>query len=175
MPDHQPLRGADRVNDELEVGFDERFEKRFHRLELAGRTFLVLFVLFALSGLLGRGPFSHETRAAEGRAAVDYEPVARYDTPTQVTLHLRPAPGQQAMRVVIATSFVEPMGLQTVQPLPVSSATDKDGIAMVFALQPADGDSLVRLHLKPTVVGSIALSARVGDDPPLQWSQVVLP
>ncbi len=176
MPDQQTLRGADRVNDELEVGFDERFERRFHWAEVAGRAFLILFVALALSGLLGRGPFSHQVvRAPGGGASVDYEPLARYDTPTQVTLHLRPAPGQQASTLSIGTDFVEPMGLQTVQPTPLASATDQGGITMTFATRPGHGDTLVRLQLKPSVVGPVRLRATVDDAAPLTWTQVVLP
>ena len=119
--------------------------------------------------------FSHESQTAPSGASADYEPVARYDTPTQVTLHLHPAPGQATVAVRIDTGFVEPMGLATVQPLPVSSASHQGGIAMVFAVQPGKGDTLVRLNLKPTVVGPVSLSATVGDAAPLQWTQVILP
>ena len=175
MPDHNPLRGADRVNDELEVGFDEHFEHRFHRLEIVGRVVLVAVVGLALSGLLGHGPFSHESRFSPAGASVDYEPVARYDTPTQVTLHLHPAAGQETVAVRIDTGFVEPMGLATVQPRPLSSATDQGGIAMVFDVQPGRADTLVRLNLKPSVVGPVSVSATIGDDAPLRWTQVILP
>lgn len=176
MPDHQPLRGADRVNDELEVGFDERFERRFHWAELAGRLFLVMVVALALSGLLGRGPFSHEVmRAPGGGASVDYEPVARYDTPTQVTLHVHPAPGQQTSTLSIDTDFIEPMGLRTVQPTPLASATDQGGITMTFAVRPGRADTLVRLQLRPSVVGPVRLRATVDNAAPLTWTQVILP
>ncbi len=176
MPDQQPLRGADRVNDELEVGYDKSFERRFHRLELAGRGFLLLVVAGSLSGLLGRGPLSHETaRAPGGGTSVDYEPVARYDTPTQVTLHLHPAPGRATVTVAVDTGFIEPMGLTTVQPLPLSSATDKGGLALTFAVRPGEPDTLVRLHLKPSVVGRVPMRATVDDTQPLSWTQVVLP
>ena len=49
------MRGADAVNDELEVGFDERFEHRWVWAERAGRVVMVLFVGAALFGLLGHG------------------------------------------------------------------------------------------------------------------------
>ena len=176
MPDQQPLRGADRVNDDLEVGYDQSFERRFHRLEQAGRAFLVLMVALSLSGLLGRGPFSHETvRTPGGGPSADYEPVARYDTPTQVTLHLHPAPGQATTTVAIDTGFIEPMGLTAVQPTPLSSATNQGGLALTFAVRPGASDTLVRLQLKPSVVGPVSLRATVDDAPPLSWTQVILP
>ncbi len=172
----EPLRGADRVNDELEVGYDEPFERRFHRAELAGRAFLVLVVALALSGLLGRGPFSHETvRTPGGGPSVDYEPVARYDTPTQVTLHLHPAPGQDTTTVAIDTGFIEPMGLTALQPTPLASVAHDGGLSLTFGVRPGPADTLVRLQLKPSVVGPVSLRATVDDAPPLEWTQVILP
>lgn len=172
----EALRGADRVNDELEVGYDLVFERRFHYVEIAGRVFLVLVVALALSGLLGRGPFSHESvRTPGGGPSVDYEPVARYDTPTQVTLHLHPAPGQSTTTVVIDSGFIEPMGLTALQPTPLASVAHRGGLALTFGVQPTQADTLVRLELKPSVVGPVSMSAAVDDARPLTWTQVVLP
>ncbi|MGI4976955.1 MAG: hypothetical protein ACRYG6_08440 [Janthinobacterium lividum] len=172
----ETLRGADRVNDELEVGYDLVFERRFHYAEIAGRAFLLLVVALALSGLLGRGPLSHETvRAPGGGPSADYEPVARYDTPTQVTLHLHPAPGQSTTTVVIDTGFIEPMGLTALQPTPLASVARRGGLALTFGVQQTTADTLVRFELKPAVVGPVSMSATVDDAPPLSWTQVVLP
>ena len=49
------------VNDELAVGFDARFERRFVYLQWGGQLVLLAVVLLALFGFLGRGPFSHAT------------------------------------------------------------------------------------------------------------------
>lgn len=172
----EALRGADRVNDELEVGYDLVFERRFHYAEIAGRAFLVLVVALALSGLLGRGPFSHESvRTPGGGLSVDYEPVARYDTPTQVTLHLHPVPGQSTSTVVIDTGFIEPMGLTAMEPTPLASVAHRGGLALTFGVQQTRADTLVRLELKPSVVGPVSMSATVDDAHPLTWTQVILP
>lgn len=48
------MQGADKVNDELEVGFDEPFESRWSRAEQVGRVVMVLVAAAGLSGLLGR-------------------------------------------------------------------------------------------------------------------------
>lgn len=176
MPDTTPLRGASTVNDEFEVGFDERFENRWGRAEVAGKWLLFAVVLLGLSGLLGRGPFSHRSaEAKDGSLTVDYEPVARYGTPTQVTLHLRPAPGIHTERVLLGTGFVEPMGLQTVLPQPVTEAADQGGLALTIQMEPGPTDTLVRLGLKPTEVGPVPLEAHLDGAVPLRWSQFVLP
>ena len=48
------LQGADRVNGELEVGFDERFERHWEWAERAGRLCMILFVAVGLAGVFGR-------------------------------------------------------------------------------------------------------------------------
>ncbi len=164
------------MNDEFEVGFDEPFERRWYRLELAGRTLILVFVLCGLAGLLGRGPFSH--RRVEVPAAgmsVDFEPVARAQTPTQVTFHLAGSPGSGETSIFIDTKLIEPMGLQRVQPEPVHQQAVDGGIMLQFALPPGAGDAMVRLILQPSQWGFQTLLAKRGDAAPLVWHQMVLP
>jgi hypothetical protein len=176
-PEDGPLRGADTVNDgELEIGFDETFERRFLWVVFAGRLLLSAVVIAGLLGLLGRGPFSHSRRrTADGAASIDFEPVARFGTATQVTFHLlQPANDNSVVTIWIASNFMEPMGLRQIEPQPRSSTADGGGQVFTFAFtQKRPG--LIRLLLKPSSVGPIALSARFGDSPPLAWTQWVLP
>src|ERR1700712_514997 len=84
------MQGADRINDELEVGFDHIFEARWLWAERVGRVVMLLFVAAGIGGLLGRGPYSHETTTVPmSDLSVDFEPIARSQTGTQVTLHLQ--------------------------------------------------------------------------------------
>lgn len=176
MSDTKPLRGAAPVNDEFEVGYDEGFEDRWVRAEHAGRWLLFAVVLLGLSGALGRGPLSHAAAQASDRSlAVDYEPVARYGTPTQVTLHLRPAPDARRVRVSISSGFVEPMGLQTMLPQPVEQAARDDDLVLTVAVQPGHGDTLLRVGLKPSVVGLVAMQVQMEGSAVLRWRQLVLP
>ena len=174
MPD-TPLRGADTVNDELEVGYDAGFERWWVRAEIAGRVVMAGVVAAGLAGLLGRGPFSHRTTAtASGAIGVDYEPVARYGTETQVTLHVdtsRLPPGP--MTVHLTTVLVEPMGLHEILPQPAAEQPEHDGVAVTI---PHDGeqDSYVRLFLKPSTVGRKHLTATIEGET-IAWSQLVLP
>jgi hypothetical protein len=48
---------------------------------------MVVAVVAGLLGLLGRGPYSHRALTdVSGRIAIDYEPVARNGTATQITV-----------------------------------------------------------------------------------------
>ncbi len=177
MPEGGKLRGAAPVNDEFEVGYNSAFERRWRVVEITGRAVMGLVVLAGLSGLLGRGPLSHHTVATAGGAIrVDFEPVARWDTPTQVTLHLVPPPdGAATMQVRLSPSFAEPLGMQKIWPRPLAEAPDHRGLSLTLAVPRAPGEFLVRLDLLPTAVGPVGAFAETDAGGHLGWTQVILP
>jgi len=181
-------RRLDTIDEELEVGFDQKFEKKWRRLEIGSQGVMVLIVLAALAGLFGRGPFSHRThRTSDGRLAVDFEPLARWGTTTQVTVHLSSpitssaAPrGEGATvqaRVFVSNEIVEPLGLQQVIPQPNATEAIGGGAVYDFAIPPGQDSALVRFVLKPSTVGLVTAEVREGDagSESLSWTQMVLP
>lgn len=153
MPDTH-LRGADAVHGgELEVGYNEPFERAWRRAEQVGRVVMLLVVIAGMAGLMGKGPFSHRTSAtASGALAADREPITRYGTGTTVTLHLdttKFAPDHD-WTVHLNHAFVEPMGLQQITPMPLRQAAEGGGVALTFVLGPGERDAMVRLMLKPS-------------------------
>lgn len=177
MPDTH-LRGADAVHDgELEVGFNEQFERSWRRAEQVGHVAMLLVVMAAMAGLMGRGMFSHRTSSGADKAlAVDREPVARYGTSTTVTLHLDMAKFALGhdWAVHLNQAFMEPMGLQQITPMPLRQAAEGGGLALAFAFEPGKPDALIRLGLKPSGVGLVHLTARIGPEV-VEWDQLVLP
>ena len=177
MPD-TPLRGADAVHDgELEVGYNAGFEGSWRRVEQVGRVVLGLIVVAGAAGLFGRGPFSHrQATTASGALAADWEPVARYGTPTMVTIHLDTRRFDPAHQWVVHVNnvFVEPMGLQAILPQPAHQAVDGAGLAVTVGLDGARQDGLLRFMLKPTEVGRMHMEVHVGQET-IDWHQVVLP
>ena len=170
------MQGADKVNDELEVGFNEAFEKRWFRAEQIGRVVMVVFVAASLAGLLGRGPYSHQTEKSDDLSlAVDFEPVARSQTGTQVTFHLKNATDQPALTLFIGEKLVEPMGLGRILPQPIKTQAVRGGLLLTIAVPPDTADARVRLMLMPVDIGEENLVARLGDHPALHWTQVVVP
>jgi len=170
------MQSADRVNDEFEVGFDEDFERKWYYAELAGRAVMLVFAGCAIAGLLGRGPLSHQRVYANGGGlSVDYEPVARHNTPTTVTLHVtNENPVPRAVVVSIGQTMIEPMGLQRTVPLSESSTVGQDGITLRFTVQPNQPDALIRLDLLPTALGRVRLQADAGAQH-VEWSAFVVP
>lgn len=175
----------DAIDDELEIGFDQEFEKKWRGLEIASQGLMVLFVLAALVGLFGRGPFSHRThKSADGRLAVDFEPLTRWGTTTQVTVHLSaPADGTQSgedgvqARLLVSNEFVEPLGLQQVIPQPNATEAIGGGAIYNFAIPPGQDSGMVRFVLKPSTIGLVNAEVReVGPGgASLSWTQWVLP
>ena len=178
--DNPRILGAEPVNDELEVGFNSDFEARWHRNEIIGRVILVIFVGAGLAGLLGSGPFSHRRSTfPDGRlAAIDFEPIARMDTPTQVTFHLRRSVAQpdadDTVRLMLSSNTVEPFGMQRSHP--ASGHQQASGGDVVMTVPVADsGDDLVRIIGKPTQFGPIRMFVQIDGGPRRSWSQFVLP
>lgn len=170
------MQGADRINEELEVGFDETFEKRWLRAEQAGRVFMVLFIAAGLAGLLGRGPYSHRTeRIADSALAADFEPVTRSQSGTQVTFHLDNPTDPPTLDLFIGTKLIEPMGLQRILPEPVRTRAVQDGLLLTVAVPPRTHDATLRLMLQPVGIGPEELVARLEGHPTLHWTQIVVP
>lgn len=171
------MRGADPVDEEFEVGFNADFELRWHRAEQAGRVVMAAFVAAALAGLLGRGPFSHaHARAKDGSLGVDYEPVARFGTPTQITLHLHNATDTaRAATVFLSPHVIEPMGGARAMPRPEAAAASGGGLVLRIRLAADQHDALVRLDAHPTAIGPVQLQAQVDGGAVLRWTQFIVP
>ena len=135
----------------------------------------MVVIIAGIAGLLGSGPYSHRSLNSPNHdLTVDFEPIARWDTPTQITLHIRRT-DTSAVDLHLASNFIEPMGLQGSLPTGVVEAAKGAGILVTVSMSPDQSESLVRLHAKPTQIGPIDLAVQIGDDPPLKWTQYVLP
>lgn len=171
------MQGADRINKELEVGFDQTFEKRWSRVERGGCVFLGLFVAAGLAGLYGRGPYSHRSRTMpESGLTVDFEPITRSQCDTQVTFHLDNPTGLPELKLFLDTRFVEPMGLSKFLPQPVRTDAVGGGLLLTIAVPPGTRDAELRIMLQlDSTIGPEHLVARLGDHAPLHWTQYVIP
>ncbi len=170
------MRGADTVNDEFEVGFNQTFESHWYRAEQVGRVIMVLFVLAAGLGLMGRGPFSHASVQSTGGAlAVDYEPVARHGTTTTISVHIRkPQDAGHTIELRVNQQIIEPMGFQRAIPLANSSSVSDGGMRLTFNEPANQSDVLVRFEVMPNAVGFIPLRVSDGTDS-INWSVLVVP
>ncbi len=137
---------------------------------------MVLFAAAGLAGLLGRGPFSHRTESSPGTGlSVDFEPIARAQTGTQITLHLDNLSPDPTVSVFVGTNIVEPMGLQRILPEPVVVKEVADGMILTIAIPPDTRGAEVRFMVQPVSLGPNELIARLEGHPPQRWTQFVVP
>jgi len=174
MADEKP-RGAALVNDELEVGYDSAFERKWRTIELVSHGLMAAIVIAALAGLFGRGPLSHRTHwTPDHRFGVDFEPLARYGTTTQVTLHLSSPDPDVPVDVFVSSALIEPMGLQSIFPRPLDREAIGGGITYRFMIPAGQDSGLARFVLKPATVGPVQIELHQGDAS-LSFRQWVLP
>ena len=114
--------------------------------------------------------------------AIDFEPLARWGTTTQLTVHLSSPKGGTAdqfsavqARVFVSNEIVEPLGLQQVVPQPNATEAIGGGAVYNFAIPPGRNSAMVRFLLKPSTVGLVTAEVREVDGESLFWTQMVLP
>jgi hypothetical protein len=76
-----------KVNNEVAVGEDLEFQKKWWRFENAAWVVFSLIIVLDVCGLFGRGPLAHaERRTADGTIDVKYERIERSDSPSIMTI-----------------------------------------------------------------------------------------
>jgi hypothetical protein len=160
-----------KVNDEVAVGEDLEFQRKWWRFENAAWVFFTLIIVLDLSGLFGRGPLAKaERRTADGTIDVKYEYIERTDSPSIMTIQFGPSAIHDGkIHLYIDDSLVKPLGTQRVIPAPQDTLVGDGGLTYTFPASklPASVD----LALQPSgpgvfdftlgVVGAERVRARV--------------
>ena len=168
----QPVEeSVSKVNDEVEVGENLDFQRKWWRFENLAWAIFSFIILLDLCGVFGRGPLAKaERRAPDGTIDVKYERIERTESPSILTVHF----GQSAIKdgrikLFISESLVHGLDTQRIIPAPLASEIGKGGLTYTFLASkpPASVD----LALAPSgpgvyeftigVVGGEALHAKV--------------
>ena len=76
-----------KVNDEVAVGEDLDFQRKWWRFENAAWVVFTLIIVLDLAGLFGRGPIAKaERHSADGAMDVKYERIERTNSPSILTI-----------------------------------------------------------------------------------------
>jgi hypothetical protein len=160
-----------KVNDEVAVGEDLDFQRKWWRFENAAWVFFTLIIILDLGGLFGRGPIAKaERRTADGTVDVKYERIERTDSPSILSISFgQPAIQDGKIRLYVSNSLVKPLGTQRVIPAPQETILGDGGLTYTFpATKPP---ASVDLALQPSgpgiydftlgVVGAEQVHARI--------------
>jgi hypothetical protein len=163
------------VNNEVAVGEDLEFQRRWWRFE--NILWLVLIAILALNvtGLLGRGYLAKGTAQTKvGSMVVKYERIERFKTPSILTIQFGPSALQNGkLTLWTSDSLVKDLGAQRIIPQPLVSVIGEGGLKYVF--DATQGPSLVQFALEPGKIGLHHLTLRVPGSEDLKLDVVVLP
>jgi hypothetical protein len=125
-----------KVNNEVAVGSDLAFQRRWWRFERAVWVLFVIIVLLDISGLFGRGPIAKATlRAPDGSFVVKYEHIERFRTPSILSVLASPSAIHDGkFQIWLCQRYVDPLGNQRIIPQPIESVPENGGILYTFQM-----------------------------------------
>jgi hypothetical protein len=166
-----------KVGDEVAVGENLEFQRKWWKFERVVWSFFALLLLCDVLGLFGRGWLA-KARAAtpDGALTLDYEHIERASTPSIMTLHFAPSAIHDGhIQVYISESLIKPLGAQRISPQPALSTLSDGGITYTFAA--SGGSTTAEIALEPSFPGyhkfNIALLG--GPEDNISGSVVVVP
>jgi hypothetical protein len=164
-----------KVNEEVAVGEDLDFQRKWWRFENAAWVFFTLVIVLDIAGLFGRGPIAKaERRAADGSMNMKYERIERTDSPSIMTINFGPdAIRDGSIKLYVSNSLVKELGTQRVIPAPKESILGDGGITYIFPVSkpPASVD----LALQPAGPGVFDFAVGVEGEERVQAKIVVVP
>ena len=164
-----------KVNDEVAVGEDLEFQRKWWRFENVAWVVFTLIIVLDLAGLFGRGPIAKaERRSADGSIDVKYERIERTDSPSILTIQFAQSAIQNGkVQLYVSNSLVKELGTQRVIPAPQDTIVGEGGLTYIFPVSrpPASVD----LALQPSGPGIYSFTVRVVGGQPVVAKIVVVP
>ena len=164
-----------KVNDEIAVGSDLAFQRRWWSFERGVWIFLTILLVMAVLGCFGRGPVAQaHQRAKDGSLDLRYERIERFGTPSEVTVGLSPGAAHAGrIKLWVSDELVKPLGNRLVIPEPLSSELSGAGIQYTFpAVAPPYS---VEFSLEPEAIGVHDVTFRAEGAEPVRLRIYVLP
>jgi hypothetical protein len=112
-----------KIDEELAVGEDLSFQRKWWSFEKWIWRLFALIVLADLLGAFGRGPLANASKSTSDRAlVVHYERIERFSTPSILKINVGPsAVDHGEIRLWVSTSVISRLGNQRIIPEPSSS------------------------------------------------------
>lgn len=163
-----------KVDDELAVGEDLNFQRKWWRFERIIWPILLLIVIIDLLGGLGRGWLAKARRATPDRAVIfDYERIERASTPSIMTFHFGPGAIRNGhIALFVSDSLIQHLGAQRISPQPQVSMLGGRGVTYIF---PSTGPASAQIELEPQFPGLHSFRIQVEGSTPIDGTIAVLP
>ena len=161
---------------DLEISEDLEYQRRAWRFQRIGWIVIGLVLVGALLGVFGKGPLSRSVAAdPRNRIAVEYDRIARYESPFRLVIHFQPIPeSSQTARLWIDRQYARSLKLEQITPEADRAELTGDGFVYVFHVS-AGQPSTVTLTGTMQDLGWV--DGRLGIDPTdaVVFRQFVLP
>jgi hypothetical protein len=168
-------QSAPRVNNEIEVGEDLEFQRKWGRFENFAWILFTLIIVLDVAGLFGRGPIARaERRTADGAIDLKYERIERTDSPSILTINFGPSAIHDGkIKLYISESLVKGLGTQRVVPAPLETMIGDGGLTYTFSA--SKPPATVDLALQPSGPGIYHFTIGVVNAEPVQAKVFVVP
>jgi hypothetical protein len=166
---------VEKINQEVAVGEDLDFQRRWWTFERVAWSFFVLLLLLDLSGAFGRGPLAHASLHAQDQSLeVRYDRIERTGTPSILDVSFGPAAIQDGkIKLYVSESVVKELGAQRVIPAPISTEVGNGGLTYTF---PATAPpASVQFALEPPSMGVYRFRMQVPGMQDVESRIVVVP
>ncbi|MBV9760209.1 MAG: hypothetical protein JO340_06580 [Acidobacteriaceae bacterium] len=160
-----------KVNDEVAVGSDLEFQRKWWRFTRLVWIVFPLIVVADLLGCFGRGPLANaRIQTRDGSLDVKYERIERFSSPSILRIQFGPAAIHDGkIQLWMDESLIRSLGNQRIIPQPAASAIGKNGVLYTFdatALPAASAFSLEPIkpgifHLRMHVPGCEELNLTI--------------
>lgn len=153
-PEENASRGdIPRYNDEVAVGEDLQFQRKWWRFENAVWVFFLIVLVCDAVGLLGRGWLSKAQKITPDHAMrLNYEYLEREFTPSDMTFYFDTAAvHNEKITLFVSDSVVKDLNAVSISPEPVKSMIGDGGFTYEFPA--TTGPAIVQISVKPQSPG----------------------
>jgi hypothetical protein len=119
---------------DLDIDEDLEYQRRAWRFQRIGWIAIGLALIGALLGLFGKGPLSRSVATdPENRFAVEYDRIARYESPFRLVIQLQPIPeSSQTARLWIDRQYAQSLRIEQITPEADRTELTADGFVYMF-------------------------------------------
>jgi hypothetical protein len=175
-PETRPVEDSvAKVNNEIAVGSDLRFQRKWERWERVIWILLLVFLIASFAGLFGRGPLANAKKEAPDHSlTIKYERFQRFSTPSVLDIVLDSSAIRNGQfQIWVSEALTKPLGTQRIVPQPLDSQIGLGGILYTFPVSRIPAS--IEFQTQPSALGSTELKMQVPGHAPVNLKIFVYP